>query len=206
MTLTPNAVREYDDRPRGETETATFGLGCFWGPEASFGAVEGVVRTRVGYAGGTKSNPSYHALGDHTETVQIDYDPTVVSYTDVLDRVFAAHDPHHQTAATQYQNVVLPATQSQREAVSRYLDANELDGIETRVERLSRFTPAEAYHQKHSLRGRDRLSNVFREAGYDDETIRESPAAAVVNAHAAGHETATSEALGLEPVQTVRFR
>src|SRR6056297_2299392 len=54
------------------TETATFGMGCFWGPDARFGAMPGVVRTRVGYAGGTTPDPTYHDLGDHTEVVQIE--------------------------------------------------------------------------------------------------------------------------------------
>ena len=62
-----------------ETETATFALGCFWGPDASFGALEGVVRTRVGYAGGSSENPTYEMIGDHTETIEIDYDPEVIS-------------------------------------------------------------------------------------------------------------------------------
>ena len=64
--------------PSSATDTATFGLGCFWGPDARFGAMEGVVRTRVGYAGGTTPEPTYHDLGDHTEAVQVEYDPTVI--------------------------------------------------------------------------------------------------------------------------------
>ena len=58
-----------------ETEAATFGMGCFWGRDARFGAIPGVVRTRVGYAGGTEPEPSYYSLGDHTEVVQVEYDP-----------------------------------------------------------------------------------------------------------------------------------
>lgn len=205
MTLTPADVREYDEQARTATETATFALGCFWGPDAEFGAVDGVVTTRVGYAGGTKRDPSYHALGDQTEALQVDFDPAVVSYTELLDRAFQLHDPHSQTRTTQYQNIVFAATASQRDALTTWLEANGFtaDGIETRIERLSQFHLAEDYHQKHSLRGEDRLLNAFTEAGYDDEAIRESPAAAVVNAHAAGHET---DGLDLPDRQTVRFR
>lgn len=81
MTLTPATVREYDERAvDGEdTETATFGLGCFWGPDARFGAMDGVIRTRAGYAGGTKRDPSYHSLGDHTEVVHVEFDPALTS-------------------------------------------------------------------------------------------------------------------------------
>ena len=77
MELSPSVVREHDRAAPdpSATETATFGLGCFWGPDGRFGALEGVVRTRVGYAGGTRTDPSYHALGDHTEVLQVDFDP-----------------------------------------------------------------------------------------------------------------------------------
>ncbi len=207
MTLTPADVREYDERAENATRTATFALGCFWGPDATFGAVDGVVRTRVGYAGGTKRDPSYHALGDQTEALQVEFDPTVVSYTDLLDRAFQNHDPHSQPRATQYQNIVFAATPHQRDALAGWLDANGLtaDGIETRIERLSGFHLAEDYHQKHSLRGEDRLVNAFTEAGYDDAAIRESPAAAVVNAHAAGNKVA-ADGLSLPDRRTIRFR
>lgn len=192
MTLTPATIRDYDSRAQddNEAETATFALGCFWGPDAEFGAVDGIVRTRVGYAGGTKRDPSYHALGDHTEVFQVDYDPEGISYTDLLERVFRSHNPRRQTQKTQYQNIVFAANSAQRETLDAYLDANGLspEGIDTRIEQLSRFHLAEDYHQKHSLRSQRSLMTVFEETGYDDEDLRESPAAAKLNGHAAGHE------------------
>jgi hypothetical protein len=60
-------------------ETATFALGWFWGPDSRFGSIKGVIRTRVGYTGGKKKNPTYHSLGDHSESIQIDYDPSMIS-------------------------------------------------------------------------------------------------------------------------------
>lgn len=202
MTLTPATIRDYDSRAQGdnETETATFALGCFWGPDAEFGAVDGIVRTRVGYAGGTKRDPSYHALGDHTEVFQVDYDPEEITYTDLLDRVFRSHDPHRQTQKTQYQNIVFAANQAQREALDAFLEANGLspDGIDTRIEQLSRFHPAEDYHQKHSLRSQRSLMTAFEEAGYDDEDIRESPAAAKLNGRAAGHEITGADSFAID--------
>ena len=81
-----DAIREYDERaPRYGTETATFALGCFWGPDVTFGAVEGVVRTRVGYAGGTTADPTYRDIGDHSEALQVDYDPDAVSFDELVD-------------------------------------------------------------------------------------------------------------------------
>ncbi|WP_432507957.1 peptide-methionine (S)-S-oxide reductase MsrA [Halorubrum ezzemoulense] len=199
MGLTRTQVREYDRRAAGagETETATFGVGCFWGPDAQFGAVEGVVRTRAGYAGGTKRDPTYHSLGDHTEVVQVDFDPETISYRDVLERVFAAHDPRRQSRKTQYQNVVLVERAAQREALDEFLSARGLtaDGIDTRVERLSRFSPAEDYHQKYRLSSASSLIEPFDAAGYDGAELRESPLAAKLNGYVAGHDVNVAEEL-----------
>ena len=197
MDLTATQIRAYDRRaaPSDETETATFGLGCFWGPDAQFGAVDGVVRTRVGYAGGTSRDPTYRSLGDHTEVFQVEFDPDAVTYRELLDLVFESHNPHHQTGNTQYQNVVLTATDAQRATLDEFLSSRGLtaDGIGTRIERLSRFSPAEDYHQKYKLRSVSSLMDAFDDAGYDDEAVRESPIAAKLNGYAAGHDVAVFE-------------
>lgn len=188
----PSTVRDYDRRApsRDETVTATFALGCFWGPDAKFGAVDGVVRTRVGYAGGTKKDPTYRHLGDHTETFQVDYDPAEVSYEELLDLAFDSHNPNRKVRKTQYQNVLFVSDEEQRDALNAYLAENGIDAnsIGTRIENLSEFYPAEDYHQKHSLRSRDDLMEPFRDAGYDEEELRESPAAAKLNGFASGHD------------------
>jgi len=192
MELSPTVVREYD-RAAPEpaaTETATFARGCVWGRDARFGARAGVVRTRVGYAGGTARDPSYHALGDHTEAFQVDYDPDRTSYRELLEDVLRSHDPNTRVRKTQYQNVVFAATPAQRETLDTVLEDRGLDpdSIATRIEQLGRFYPAEDYHQKHSLRGTPGLESVFEELGYDDADLRESPAAATLNGYAAGHD------------------
>ena len=79
--------------PEVATKKATFGMSWFWFPEAQFGSTKGIIRTRVGYAGGSKVNPSYYSLGDHTETVDVDYDPNVTSYSDLLNIFWNNHDP-----------------------------------------------------------------------------------------------------------------
>lgn len=199
MELTKTQIREYDRRvvDSERTETATFGIGCFWGPEAQFGAIDGVIRTRVGYAGGTKRDPTYHSLGDHTEVVQVDFHPNDIAYLDLLELVFESHNPHHQTGKTQYQTVVLAATASQRAAIDESLATQGLtaDGIETRIERLSQFYPAEEYHQKYTLRSVSSFMDAFDAAGYTDVELRESPIAAKLNGYAAGHDVTVSEAL-----------
>jgi peptide-methionine (S)-S-oxide reductase len=207
MSPTPTTIKQYDQQAptRDETETATFALGCFWGPDGRFGAMDGVVRTRVGYAGGSKVDPTYHDLGNHTEAFQVDYDPTERSYRELLDRAFRGHDHTRQPSTVQYQNVLFVSTPQQAETVESYLDARGLgrDGIETRIEQLSRFHLAEDYHQKHSLRGTQALLNTFEQAGYDDEDLRESPAAAKLNGYAAGRELSESHDLGTSTNRTV---
>jgi len=189
-TLTPTAVREYDREAPTDTRTATFGLGCFWGPDAAFGALDGVVRTRVGYAGGTKPDPSYEVLGDHTEVVQVDYDPDRLCFADLLERAFDSHTPHEQSRKRQYQYVVFTESDDQQAQLRSFLDANGYDpeGIETRLEQLSAFHVAEAYHQKFNLGGSRWATDPFETAGYSETEIRESPAAAKLNAHLGGHD------------------
>ena len=192
--LTPTAVREYDDAQPSEVETATFGIGCFWGPDAQFGAVDGVVRTRVGYAGGTKREPTYHALGDHTEVLQVAYDPTQQTFADLLTLVFQGHDPHSQARKRQYQNVVFTGTPNQQQTMLAWLDDHDYtaEGIATRIEQLDRFVPAEAYHQKYNLRSNESLMSTFDAAGYDDDQLCESPLAAALNGRIAGHDVSIS--------------
>ena len=79
------------------TEKATFGAGCFWGVEATFRATRGVTNATVGYAGGTKENPTYedvcsHDTG-HAEVVQVEFDPAIVSYNQLLDVFWSNHNP-----------------------------------------------------------------------------------------------------------------
>lgn len=76
-----------------ETRIAAFALGSFWRGEAVFGCLPGVVRTRAGYAGGSKQNPDYHSVGDHAETVEIEYDPTVISFERLMEIFWSNHDP-----------------------------------------------------------------------------------------------------------------
>ncbi len=197
MTLTPTFLREYDRAApdREATTTATFGLGCFWGPDAEFGATAGVVRTRVGYAGGTTAAPTYRSIGDHTEVVQVDFDPAVVEYADLVRTALRSHDPRRQARKQQYQNLIL-TTGDQRDVVESVLAERGLSvaDVETRVESLSRFTPAEDYHQKYSLRSGG-LPDAFEAAGYDDAAVRESPAAARLNGRAAGHDLPSEDDL-----------
>jgi peptide-methionine (S)-S-oxide reductase len=113
-----------------------------------------VIRTRVGYAGGTTQNPTYRDLGDHTETIQIDYDPATITYAKLLDAFWTGHDPTHRGWYRQYASLIFVHTEEQRRLAegSRARVAKELHStIHTEIVPYKGFTLAENYHQKHSL-------------------------------------------------------
>ena len=146
-----------DALPPSDTATATFGMGCFWGPDARFGAMDAVVRTRVGYAGGTEPDPSYYSLGDHTEVVQVEYDPATLGYDDLLEVFFATHDPTQLNrqgpdVGSQYRSIVLHHDDEQRRQAEAYVEALDEeydDDVVTEIESLERFWAAEEYHQDY---------------------------------------------------------
>ena len=191
-------VQAYDERARTPEETRTFtaALGCFWGPDATFGALPGVVRTRVGYAGGTEPDPTYERIGDHSEVVQVDYDPDETTFAVLVEEAIAMHDPTRQPAKRQYHHVLFHETDAEREGIEDALDALEVPAVETRVEPLGSFTLAEPYHQKFNLRGKRWATDAFDDAGYDRAAVRESPAAAKLNAVLAGRDVPELGALG----------
>ncbi|WP_277542108.1 peptide-methionine (S)-S-oxide reductase MsrA [Haloarcula laminariae] len=191
-----------DALPPSRTDTATFGMGCFWGPDARFGAMPGVVRTRVGYAGGTEPEPSYYALGDHTEVVQVEYDPETVAYEDLLDVFWANHDPFGGAHKRQYRGVVLAHDEAQRaaaEASAAALEDRTGQPVGTAIESLYSFTLAEDYHQKYELRSTpvlgDELEDVYGPALVD------STVAARLNGFVAGHGDADRRASLLAAVE-----
>lgn len=188
----------YDERAPAPAETRSFAaaLGCFWGPDADFGALPGVVRTRVGYAGGTDSNPTYDAIGDHSEVVQVDYDPAETTFGALVHEAIAGHDVTRQPAKRQYQHVLFYETDAERECVEDALAALDVPSVATRVERLGSFAVAEPYHQKFNLRGKRWATDAFDDAGYDRDDVRESPAAAKLNAVLGGRDVPDLGALG----------
>ena len=116
-----------------------------------------MLRTRVGYCGGTKESPTYRSMGDHTEAIAIDFDPTVISYEDLLERFWASHHCGSGTWGRQYMNAVFYHNDEQRklaEASQRKAARKEgiaSDKVKTKILPVRRFTYAEGYHQKYAL-------------------------------------------------------
>jgi peptide-methionine (S)-S-oxide reductase len=147
----------------GQHEVATLGGGCFWCLDAIYRQLRGVEKVESGYAGGTRPNPSYREVcggnTGHAEVVQITYDPSVISYRDLLDVFFTIHDPttpDRQGAdiGTQYRSIILTHSDDQariaREAIAD-VTAEKIwdDPIVTQIRPLDTFYPAERYHQDY---------------------------------------------------------
>ncbi|MFC6975744.1 peptide-methionine (S)-S-oxide reductase MsrA [Halomicroarcula sp. GCM10025709] len=174
--------------PPSETRTATFGLGCFWGPDARFGSMTGVVRTRVGYAGGTAADPTYYSLGDHTEVVQVEYAPADLDYTDLLEVCWRSHDPFSAAHKRQYRGVILVHDDDQLAAAERSRDAladRTGKSVQTPIETLGEFTLAEDSHQKYELRSTPVLGDELLD--HYGEALVDSTVAARLNGFVAGH-------------------
>ncbi|PSQ97608.1 MAG: methionine sulfoxide reductase [Bacteroidetes bacterium SW_9_63_38] len=164
-------------------------LGCFWGPDARFGAVEGVIRTRVGYAGGTTAAPTYDDIGDHIETVWIEYDPAQVDYAGLLLLFWASHDPTCAPFKRQYQPALFPQTDRQAEQAraSRTARKQETGALTTEIIAEASFHRAESYHQNYKLRRHPVLFDAVRQNYPTDEAFISAPAATLVNGYVGGH-------------------
>jgi len=170
-------------------ETATFALGCFWCPDAKFGVIPGVVHTRVGYTGGTLPNPTYRILGDHTEAVQVDFDPSKLTFEQLIDRVWKSHNPCGVRGKRQYMSAIFYATEEQRKIVEAGRDRVEAEQgkpVKTAILPLGTFHVAEDYHQKYELRCQGELIKEFTALYPDARDFMNSTAAARINGYLAG--------------------
>jgi peptide-methionine (S)-S-oxide reductase len=138
------------------TEKATFSMGCFWGPDEYFSDLPGVISTTVGYAGGTTEHPTYDDIGDHTETIDIEFDPSVITYQKLLDAFVREHDPTYK-AKTQYKSIIFYHTDEQKKAAEKILteiQGNTSRPVVTELHPAGVFTKAEEYHQKYLRKNR----------------------------------------------------
>jgi peptide-methionine (S)-S-oxide reductase len=145
------------------TEKAMFGAGCFWGVEATFRNINGVTAATVGYAGGTTENPTYEDVCSsqtgHAEVVEVEFDPSVVSYRQLLDVFWANHDPttlnrQGPDVGTQYRSAIFYYSPEQRAVAEESKAEVDKSGrfrrpIVTQIEPATQFYRAEEYHQRY---------------------------------------------------------
>ena len=174
-----------------ELETATFGMGCFWGPDARFGALPGVIRTRTGYAGGTTEAPTYRQMGDHTETIEVDFDPAVISYGEILRHFWRNHYPNRDAyRGRQYISLLHFHNETQEAAVERVKGEMEEElgfSIETEIAPFDGFTLAEERHQKYYLKRYPKALEQLWDLAPDASLLTGSTFAARLNGFVKGH-------------------
>lgn len=162
---TIKTINMNDDKiPTGvKTETATFGTGCFWCTEAVFQELKGVTRVTSGYMGGTVAHPTYEEVctgtTGHAECLQVEYDPSVISYDELLEVFWESHDPttlnrQGNDVGTQYRSAIFYHTDEQRKKAEEYKEKLNKEGaypnpIVTEITKASVFYPAEDYHQNY---------------------------------------------------------
>ncbi|CAB3220121.1 unnamed protein product [Arctia plantaginis] len=169
------------------TKKATFGMGCFWSNDSLFGAKSGVIRTRVGYSGGTSKNPTYRSIGDHTEVIELDYDPKTIKFEDLLEMFWENHEYGLTTKLKrQYQSMILYHDEEQKAAAeASYTVMKERckEPLRTEIAPAGVFYPAEDYHQKYRLQGHKDLCISL---GLDSSKLQTSHLAARLNGYLVG--------------------
>lgn len=159
------AIKLVINRPekKGNFEKAAFAAGCFWGVEAAFAQVKGVVKTTAGYTGGKLKNPGYKDVSTgktgHAEAVELEYDPKVISYDKLLDIFWNIHDPTTENrqgpdVGSQYRSVIFYYTKDQEKSAKLSKKKLEESGkvrgtIVTEIIPAGEFYKAEEYHQKY---------------------------------------------------------
>ncbi len=147
-------------------ETAILAGGCFWGMEEIIRKIPGVVKTTVGYAGGTTPDPTYEevctGMTGHAESLQVEFDSTRLSYEELLNYFFRMHDPttlnrQHNDVGTQYRSAIFYTTEAQKKTAESVKARWDKSGkfnrpITTEITAAGKFYPAEAYHQKYLVK------------------------------------------------------
>jgi peptide-methionine (S)-S-oxide reductase len=146
-----------------KTDTVTFGSGCFWCTEAIFQQLNGVLKVESGYSGGARPNPTYEQVSSgasgHAEVTQITYDPSVITFEDLLEVFWKTHDPttlNRQGAdvGTQYRSVIFYHNEAQKQLAETYMAKLDTSGawdnpIVTEISAFKAFYKAEDYHQNY---------------------------------------------------------
>ena len=143
-----------------DTEVAVFAGGCFWCTEAVFKMLKGVISVEPGYSGGTVPEPTYEQVSSgttgHAESIRFKYDPSAISYEDLLNVFFATHDPttadrQGNDVGPQYRSVVFYANEAQKTAAEKFIAGLKADGLAvvTTVQPLKEFYVAEDYHKNY---------------------------------------------------------
>jgi methionine-S-sulfoxide reductase len=142
-------------------EIAILGLGCFWGPEIKFSKLDGIIKTEVGYCGGSNAETTYKEVctgtTNHAEVVKLDFDPKIISYEKILEYFFEIHDPTTLNSqgpdfGTQYRSEIFYLSDNQKATAENLIskENERLSGkVVTKLSQVKNYCPAEEYHQRY---------------------------------------------------------
>ena len=142
-------------------EIAVLALGCFWGPEKKFGQINGILKTEVGYCGGYNSTTTYKEVcsgnSGHAEVVKLEYDPSIISYNEIIETFFKIHDPTTLNSqgpdfGTQYRSEIFYHNEEQKKIAKEVLNQidKQLNGkVVTKISEIKNYCKAEEYHQNY---------------------------------------------------------
>ena len=142
-------------------EIAVLGLGCFWGPEIKFSKLKGVIKTEVGYCGGSSKETTYKEVctgnTNHAEVIKLDFDPEIISYEKILDFFFEIHNPTTLNSqgpdfGTQYRSEIFYLNDKQKKIAKNIIEKMNLNlsgKVVTKSSLLKNYCPAEEYHQRY---------------------------------------------------------
>ncbi len=153
----------YDDCMNSNIQTAIFAGGCFWCTEAIFKALKGVIDVMPGYTGGSINDPTYEQVCSgntgHAEAIKINYDPSIIKFSDLLEVFFSTHDPTQlnrqgHDVGTQYRSAVFYSSEEQKQETEKFINQLKADNIfsqpiVTTLEPLNKFFDAENYHRDY---------------------------------------------------------
>ena len=142
-------------------EIAVLALGCFWGPEKKFGQINGILKTEVGYCGGHNSTTNYKEVcsgsSGHAEVVKLEYDPSIISYNEIIETFFKIHDPTTLNSqgpdfGTQYRSEIFYHNEEQKKIAKEILNRidKQYNGkVVTKISEIKNYCKAEEYHQNY---------------------------------------------------------
>ena len=142
-------------------EIAILGLGCFWGPEIQFSKLDGIIKTEVGYCGGSNKETTYKEVcagnTNHAEVVKLDFDPKIISYKKILEYFFKIHDPTTLNSqgpdfGTQYRSEIFYLNNTQKiiaEETKKKINERMSGKVVTNISLVKNYCPAEEYHQRY---------------------------------------------------------
>lgn len=161
---------------------------CFWGSESTFALLPGVLKTRVGYSGGTSPSPTYKNIGDHTEIVEIQFNPELTKFKEIINLFYSKHN-FTLPQKTQYKSVILYVDEEQKKIALEEMEKakekyNKNTIFYTFLQKFEKFYQAEDYHQKYWLRCEN---DIFKELNLSNSQLINSTLATKINGYLGGN-------------------